>query len=325
LILIAMLLSEAIEALCIATKANRRSPRTVQGYREKLNYLLLFLGDIPVESITVDDLRRFVASLMDERVMFANHPTRKKRKGTLSPNSVECYVGHVKRLFSWLVDEGYLESDPMARIKRRKAKNREVKAISRNEFLAILATTEGGSAIDKRDRAEILFLADTGCRAGGLCGLKVMDIDLEEGEAEVVEKGDEPRFVFFGEETAQAIRDWLEVRPDDRGDWLFTGLRKSDKDQVNPNSLRLMLDRRARKAGVTGPHRPHSSRHAFAIDYLMGGGDLASLSDLLGHSGVAVTADSYGRFARRQLRQMHARYSRVAQIFGGNRDDKPAD
>jgi integrase/recombinase XerD len=313
-----MLLSEAIDALCIATKVNGRSPRTVQGYREKLSYLLLFLGDVPVESITVDDLRRFVASLMDERVLFANHPTRKTRRGKLSPHSVECYVGHVKRLFSWLMDEGHLDVDPMARIRRKKTKNREVKAISREDFLAILATTESEQVIDKRDRAAIMFLADTGCRAGGLCGLKVQNVYLEEGEAEVVEKGDEPRFVFFGEVTAQAICDWLEVRPKDRGNWLFTGLRKSDKDQMNPNSLRQMLDRRAEKAGVAGPHGPHSFRHAFAIAYLMDGGDLASLSEILGHSGVAVTADSYGRFARRQLRQKHARHSPVAQIFGGS-------
>ena len=60
-----MLLSEAIDALCIATRVNGRSPRTAEGYREKLRQLLLFLGDVPVESITVDDLRRFVAWLMD--------------------------------------------------------------------------------------------------------------------------------------------------------------------------------------------------------------------------------------------------------------------
>jgi integrase/recombinase XerD len=318
-----MRLTEAIDALCIATKVNGRSPRTVEGYREKLRYLLNFLGDVPVESITVDDLRRFVASLMDERVLFAHHPTRKKCKRKLSPHSVECYVGHVKRLFSWLVEEGHLDINPMTRIKRKKTKNRNVKAISPKDFLAILATTEGGSVIDKRDRAEIMFLADTGCRAGGLYSLKVQDINLEEGEAEVVEKGDEPRFVFFGEVTAQTIRDWLEVRPKGRGDWLFTGLRKSDKDQVDPNNLRQMLDRRAEEAGVTGPHGPHSFRHAFAIAYLMDGGDLASLSELLGHSGVAVTADWYGRFARRQLQRMHTKHSPVAQIFGGNEDDKP--
>jgi len=39
-------LSEAIEALAIATAVDGRAERTVQGYREKLATLLDFLGDV---------------------------------------------------------------------------------------------------------------------------------------------------------------------------------------------------------------------------------------------------------------------------------------
>ena len=204
-----MQLSEAIEALGIATKVDGRSSRTVQGYREKLGYLLAFLGDVAVETITVDDLRRFIASLMDERVLFEGHPTRKKRKGKLSPHTVQSYVRHTKRLFSWLAEEDRIDTNPAKRIKVQKPKRREVKAISRDDFLAILATTEGGQVIDKRDRAIILLLADSGARAGGVCGLRVQDVDLEGRTAEVVEKGGHFRFIYFTETTAQAIHDWL--------------------------------------------------------------------------------------------------------------------
>ena len=57
-----MRLSEAIEQLAIATRADGRSPATVAAYREKLSYMLDFLGDVPVASITVHDLRRYVAA-----------------------------------------------------------------------------------------------------------------------------------------------------------------------------------------------------------------------------------------------------------------------
>ena len=58
-----MLLSEAIERLVIATQADGLSPNTTDGYRRKLKPLLDFLGDVPVEEITTDDLRRYVAYL----------------------------------------------------------------------------------------------------------------------------------------------------------------------------------------------------------------------------------------------------------------------
>ena len=56
-----MLLSEAIDALCIATRADGRSDATVKAYREKLGHLARFLNDGPVERITVDDLRAYIA------------------------------------------------------------------------------------------------------------------------------------------------------------------------------------------------------------------------------------------------------------------------
>jgi len=295
----------------------------VQGYREKLGYLLDFLGDVPVQSITADDVRRFVVSLMDRRTLFEGTP--KERKGQLSPYTVQSYVRHVKRLFSWLTEEGHLDTNPADRIKAHKPRQREVKAISRDDFVALLATTEGGSAIDRRDRAMILLLADSGARAGGVCGLRVQDVDLDNGVAKVIEKGGRSRYVYLTEVTAQAIRDWLDVRPSDKGDWLFTSLRHYDNDAVSPNGLRQMLKRRAKRAGVSGPCNPHAFRHGFAIAYLMSGGDLASLADLLGHSNIMVTREYYSVFTREQLRQKHARHSPVAQEFGSDGDEKQTD
>ena len=87
----------------------------------------------------------------------------------------------------------------------------------------------------------------------------------------------------------------------------------------------MTQDDLAKRAGVTGPHGSHSFRHAFAIACLMNGCDLASLSQILGHSSVAVTADVYGRFVTKQLQEMHERHSPLAQILGGDEDDDERD
>jgi len=50
-----------------------------------------------------------------------------------------------------------------------------------------------------------------------------------------------------------------------------------------------MLKRRAKRAGVQGRSNPHAFRHAFAREYLMSGGDLATLYQLMGHGSVKVT------------------------------------
>ena len=54
------------------------------------------------------------------------------------------------------------------------------------------------------------------------------------------------------------------------------------------------------RAGVTGFCNPHAFRHGFAIEYLMNGGDLVSLSDLMGHESVQTTRDFYAVFNKTQ-------------------------
>jgi len=305
-----MTLTEAIEALLVATRADGRSPRTVASYKEKLGHLVTYLGDVAVEEITVDDLRRYIAFQMSEHVLFAGDP--RERVGTLSPFTIYTRVRAVKRLFNWLKSEGRIEADPSERIKTPQPKRREPKAISLDDVRALLATAKGDSLADVRDRAMILFLFDSGCRAGGLCGLQVDDLHLEAGLALVYEKGGKSRFVMFTPQTAEALRAWLAVRPEG-GQAVFVGLKR--KTALTPSGVWQMLKRRAERAGVEGAANTHAFRHGFARFYLLDGGDLGTLADILGHSSVEVTKAYYAVFTLQELREKHRRHSPIRKVF----------
>jgi integrase/recombinase XerC len=304
-----MLLSEAIEALCIATRADGRSPATVAAYREKLSYLADHLGcDTPVESITVHDLRAYIADLWDR---------------DLSEFTVAGRVRALKRLFNWLLGEGIISENPAHRIKTPKPKRGKPKGISLESVTALLATTEPGSVIDLRDRAIICLLYDSGCRVAGLCGLRIGDLDLANRRAVVREKRGKSRYVMFLPGTAEALKDWLDVRPDIGEDWLFIGLGSSSRGKLGTRGVGHMLRRRAKQAGIAGPVNPHSFRHAFAREFLLSGGDLGTLSDLMGHESVAITKEWYGIFTVGELQRKHDQHSPAARLFGG--DDKNGD
>ena len=64
----------------------------------------------------------------------------------------------------------------------------------------------------------MLFLADTGCRRGGLVGLRLSDLELEQARAWVAEKGKNGARVFLSGLTVTALTAWLAVRPDVRHD-----------------------------------------------------------------------------------------------------------
>jgi site-specific recombinase XerD len=222
----------------------------------------------------------------------------------------------MKRLFNFLEAEGIIANNPARRIKAPQPKRDKPKGIQWDDFLALLKTTEGGELRDVRDRAVILFLFDTGCRVGGLCGLRVSDLDLERRRALVMEKRDKPRLVFFKPETARALAAWLEVRPQDKGLWLFVGLSPRAKPQLTIAAVEKMLKRRGEQVGISGPVNPHAFRHGFASHYLMSGGDLASLSEILGHSDVAVTKGFYGVFTADDLQVKHEQHSPISGLGG---------
>jgi site-specific recombinase XerD len=318
-----MLLSEAIKALITATQADGRSPRTVQGYRDGLAQLLTFLGDRDLATITITDLRAYAADLRSREQRFVDHPARKPVKGGLSIFSIANRLRSVKRLFNWLAEEGILPENPARRLKLPKLPQKEPKSISPAAFEQLLAATSGDSIMHRRDRALLLVLADTGCRVGGLVHLRVQDVNLEQHSALVTEKGEKIRTVYFMPVTAEALRCWLDVRPTVDGDWLFPNLGPQKTwPQLTEEAVGEALRRLKKVAGVTESVSPHRFRHGFAREYLRSGGDLATLSRILGHSSVEVTARYYAVFTPSELKEFHGRHSPVANLMRRKNEDR---
>lgn len=308
-----MLLSEAIEALAAACIADGRSARTVEDYRAKLGALLAFLDDGDVTAVTVYDLRRFVADLRSQTVRYANHPHKHVTPGGLSAATVAGYVRAIRRLFVFLVNEGVITGNPARGLAMPKLpKGRAPKAISVPDFLLLLAAAEGDDLEAVRDRAILKFLAETGCRVGGLIGLRLDDLDLASFTAYVIEKGDKRRAVYFTEFTGDALAAWLAVRPGGC-DRVFVTLRPTGHSLAR-EAVNRLLTRLKEEAGVTGPCNPHSFRHAFARTHLLSGGDLATLSQLMGHSDIATTANSYAVFLPGELQAKHRQHSLAALL-----------
>lgn len=311
-----MQLSEAIDALLTATRSEGRSTHTIDGYARNLHHLVEFLGDVEVESITVHDLRRYSAALRVQNERYSDHPMSAAKAGGLSPHTIATYLRAVKRLFNWMTEEGMIAVNPSAKLKNPSPTRREPKAISLDDFGKILAATDGNELDQVRDRALVLFLADTGCRAGGVTHLRLADINLEHMTARLTEKGVKTRIVPFSAMTRDALIAWLQVRPGDTDtDWLFVNLAHHHKEiRLTEEALGETLRRLGKRAGATGVVNPHSWRHAFAREWLRNRGDLATLARILGHNDVSVTARFYAVFADHELAEFHARYSPVARL-----------
>jgi integrase/recombinase XerD len=140
-----------------------------------------------------------------------------------------------------------------------------------------------------RDRALVLFLLDTGARAGEAARLQIGDVDLTSREVTIRQFGTgrktHGRHVYLGNASASALWTYLAIRgeqyPDD---YVFLTAQNRPVDRWR---IAHLVESAGQRAGV--PHAyPHRFRHTFAIQYLRNGGDVFTLKRLLGHTTMTM-------------------------------------
>lgn len=286
--------------------AGEVAPRTRQWYTNKLRSLADHLGDVPLEEVDIHQLRQWRADLLGQQDRWADHPTLPTRNGGLSRHTVHGYIRAARRFFRWCVLEQLLETSPAARLHPPRLPDTEPKAISREDLDKILSAAEDSGP---RDYALVRFLADTGCRLGGLAGLTIEDLDLKRNRAIVREKGKggsgNVRAVYFGETTTAALETYIGERTTGPV-WLGT------RGPLTRGGIYQAIKRLAKRAGVDGRYNPHAFRHAWAKIALENGADLGTVSQVLGHSDIAVTHNSYGRWTDGELADRARQFSPLA-------------
>lgn len=174
-----------------------------------------------------------------------------------------------------------------------RADDKPIEVFSDDELRALLNTSKGRDFTQRRDRAIMLTLADTGVRLGELLSMRVDTIAYDDAIAEVEGKTG-ARFVKFGATAWEAVDRYLRSRSAhprvDRPElWL------SAKGALGGSGVAQMLKRRGREAGIEGVH-PHRFRHTFAHQWLADGGQENDLVQLAGWTSNQMVG-RYGRSA----------------------------
>ncbi|MEK7634630.1 MAG: site-specific tyrosine recombinase/integron integrase [Patescibacteria group bacterium] len=273
-----------------------RSPKTHENYKRYLKAFFKF-GDIKTEKdINIDVVRDF-------RLYLARSKTI---KGEYFRKTTQAYyVIALRNFLKFLIKNEYNVLSPDM-IELPKIPSRQIEIVEYKDMERLLAAPSGDDLKNLRDKAILETLFSTGLRISELCGLNRY-IDIDRGEITVRGKGDKLRVVFLSNSAKKSIKNYLAKRSDAE-EALFISLTKSKNPKIIgrilPRTIQRLVNFYVRKAGIMGKISPHQLRHQFATDLLIGGADLRSVQELLGHANISTT-QIYTHLTNKELREIH--------------------
>ncbi|WP_197279217.1 site-specific integrase [Novosphingobium sp. AAP1] len=232
----------------------------------------------------------------------------------LSLQTINRDISSIKAAFNRAVDWELIPTNPLAKVKKsRTDDNLKVRYLSDHEEGRLRAAID---IREERRRAErdtangwrrergyvqlpslrmvmftdhvkplILLSINTGCRRGELFDLTWSNVDLDRRILTVTgatAKSKRTRHIPLNREATRVLQGWR-AQAEDTSGLVFVNEEGKRFDRVNFSWRHLLKD-----AGISA-FRWHDMRHHFASRLVMGGVDLNTVRELLGHSDYAMT------------------------------------
>jgi len=286
-------------------KARDVAPRTLAGYRDTLDrYVLPVLGHRKVESLQLREIDQLYGLMLKGEL-----PNPDGSAGVtgrpLSARTVRLTHAALSQALSQAVRWGVIQHNPVTEATIPSSKPAEKVVLTSDERGRFLAACR-----DSFYCALYHLLLDTGLRPGEACALRWTDLDLLNGTLSVqraVTRGKDGTAILAEPKTTKSRRtvpllgglrvelvwhlDWQRERNLDIAGFVFTN---QDGGMLRPWTFNKRdLRRTLRAAGITKPVTLYNFRHTFGTLHVRAGTPLKVVSDLLGHSTIQQTANTY--------------------------------
>ena len=282
-----------------------RSPLTIREYRHYLKRFHDWLSEnssaTKPEDIDLELIRRYrlyLAHLRDRNGMKLKRITQ------------SYHIIALRAFLRYLLVQRDIPTLSPDKVELPKQSSRSITFLNPEQVERLLNSPKISNKVGLRDKAILETLFSTGLRVSELVRLNRDQINLDRKEFGVRGKGDKLRVVFLSDTAAEWIERYLRTRQDYfkplfiRYSGAVDSKRDGEKMRLTARSVEKIVSKYAKRCGLPIEVSPHTLRHSFATDLLIGGADLRSVQEMLGHESIRTT-QVYTHVTNRHLKEVH--------------------
>lgn len=269
------------------------------------------IKDFPLEvmdRITREDIEEYMEYITyykKDGKEYSNNERGKKRK-----------LSALKSFYNYFYCEERIKTNPAALVPLPKQHEKEIVRLDADEVAILLDQVEEGAKLSKsqlkyhnktklRDVALLTLLLGTGIRVSECVGIDLNDVDFKNNGIKIRRKGGYETVVYFGDEVADALHDYLEKRyhaipMEGHEDALFLSLQNR---RLSVRAVENLVKKYASTVTSLKKITPHKLRSTYGTALYKETGDIYLVADVLGHKDVNTTRKHYAaqEDARRRM------------------------
>lgn len=284
-------------------KIRNLSEHTIKYYKNELYKTLKYFEQNELTTNPSEMSSGFIQEQVILRMMDDN------RKET----TINATLRALRSFFNYLEKEAFILNNPMTNVKLVRQKRRVIQTFNREQIHAILRQPDRSTFTGLRDYTIMMFLLETGVRVKELCGIRLHDINWNDGVVVIREtKGVKERTVPVQKKMKYQLSQYLQIRGQVENDFLFINI---EDEPLQIRAVQSAIAKYGRKAGINNVRcSPHTFRHTFAKLSVQNGADVFSLQSVLGHSSMEMVRNYVNLFTK-DVAKSHKKFSPIEKLF----------
>jgi integrase/recombinase XerD len=315
-------LDNAFELFYNVKKSEGMRNRTLADYVTHWRYFREWLTtafpDVEtIRNVSVEVMRGYITYMASKRTKYEGTENRELEGVRLSPTTVGIRLKTLRTMFRFLAGETMIDTNPTANLKAPKMDVEDDEVMTEEQFRILIDATNVDTYCGFRDRTLMYTLADGGFRINEAVNLKTEFIDFARRCVDLpayMNKNRRPRIIPLSHEVIRMLLELITENKTCFGEVEYVFL-SNYGEVLKAEHFRHRLTAYAKRTGLYGNVRtsPHRFRHYFCTNFLLNGGSLFALQQVVAHADIKTT-QRYVKVNDEAIRSQHDSYSPINRM-----------